>query len=98
MSCFARLLLGMLTVRTVNLQDIALSFASEAKVSSRYRRLQRFFAHVELDYVMLVRWLFRLFFKPGSRCYVIIDRTNGYWGKQIINVFMLSMAMKIRVY
>jgi len=91
-NCFARMLLGMIAIRSVNLQEIALSFASDAKESSRYRRLQRFFAKVELDYVLLARWLFGLFIKPGGRCYMIIDRTHWYWGKQVKNVFMLSIA------
>ncbi len=81
MSCFGRMLLGLLAVRTVNLQEIALSFDSEAKASSRYRRLQRFFAKVDIDYVKLACWLFRLYYTPESHYYVIIDRTHWYWGK-----------------
>lgn len=90
--CFVRMLLGLIAVRTVNLQEIALAFASEAKVSSRYRRIQRFFAYLEIDLSKIAVWLFKLFFPQNKPFYLIIDRTNWYWGKQKINVFMLAIA------
>jgi Transposase DDE domain len=92
MTCFAHLLLGLFAVRLVNLQEIALAFQSDAKVSSRYRRLQRFFSHFEIDYLQIARWIFQLFFKEGEKVYVIIDRTNWYFGKKKINIFLLAIA------
>jgi hypothetical protein len=91
-SCFTLMLLGLFAVRTVNLKEIALAFKSEAQVTSRYRRLQRFFALFEIDYVMIARWIFQLMLKEGSKYYLLIDRTNWYWGKKKINVFMLAVA------
>lgn len=92
LECFTHLLLGLFAVKTVNLKEIALAFKSEAKLSSRYRRLQRFFALFEIDYIKIARWLFSLFLKEGNKYYLIIDRTNWYWGKKKINVFMLGIA------
>ncbi len=43
-NCFVPMLLGLIAVRTVNLPEMAIVFDSDVKVSSRYRRLQRFFA------------------------------------------------------
>ena len=62
MNCFIRMLLGLFATRTVNLQRLSLVFASEAQVSSRYRRLQRFFAQFEIDWAQLAVWIFQLFF------------------------------------
>lgn len=90
--CFIHMLLGMLSTRSVNLQEIALAYQSNAQVSSRYRRLQRFFAFFDLDLTLISRWVFKLFFSGNEKFYVLIDRTNWYWGKQKINVFMLSIA------
>lgn len=92
MNCFVHMLLGMIAVRTVNLQEMALSFNSHAAVESRYRRLQRFFALFDVDMVNIARWIFRLFLSDRDRFYLIIDRTNWYWGKKKINVFMLSVS------
>jgi hypothetical protein len=92
MDCFAKMLLGLISARTVNLQEIAVFFKSEAKVSSRYRRLQRFFALFEIDLTLLARWIFKLFFSQCSSYYLIIDRTNWRVGKKNINVFMLAVA------
>jgi hypothetical protein len=77
-NCFVQMLLGMIAVRTVNLQEIALAFQSTAKIASRYRRLQRFFALFEIDLTQLARWIFLLFFKDTGSFYIIIDRTNWY--------------------
>jgi hypothetical protein len=92
LDCFARLILSLFAMRTVNLKEIALGFASQSQVDSRYRRLQRFFAHFKLDYSQLARWLFFWFFNPEQKVYLIVDRTNWYWGKQKINILMLSAA------
>ena len=91
-NCFVQMLLGMIAVKTVNLQEIALAFQSKAKIASRYRRLQRFFALFEIDLTQIARWIFLLFFKDTSSFYIIIDRTNWYWGKNKLNIFMLSIA------
>ena len=91
-TCFSHMLLGLIAAETVNLQKIALAFASKAEVSSRYRRLQRFFAVFEVDFVQIARFIFKLFFRHIPHYYLVIDRTNWYWGKKKINVFMLSIA------
>ncbi len=43
------LIIGLINARTVNLSHVASQFAGAAQVSSSYRRLQRFFQHVQLD-------------------------------------------------
>lgn len=92
MNCFVRMLLGLFATRTVNLQRLSLAFASEAQVSSRYRRLQRFFAYFEIDWTQLAVWIFQLFFADQKQFYLIIDRTNWFWGQKKINVFVLAVA------
>src|ERR1700733_12328971 len=86
------MLLGLFAVKVVNLQEIALAFQSEAKVSSRYRRLQRFFSNFNIDYTKIALWIVKLFLKDNEKVYVIIDRTNWYFGKRKINIFMLAVA------
>lgn len=86
------MILALITVRTVNLSEIALAFISDATPNSRYKRLNRFFAGFKVDILVIGRWLFKLFFPADKPVYLIIDRTNWYWGKEKINIFMLSIA------
>jgi len=92
LDCFARMLLAIFSVRTVNLSEIAVAFASKAKMRSRYIRLQRFFKQFKLDYVLIAKWIFNLFFSVDKPIYLTIDRTNWYWGKAKINIFVLGIA------
>ena len=92
LDCFVRMLVALFVVRTVNLSEIAVVFSSKADVNSRYKRLQRFFAKFKIDYTIIARLLFKLFFSDTQKVYLTIDRTNWYWGKQKINIFMLGIA------
>lgn len=90
--CLSKMLVAMMIVRTVNLREIAIAFSSPTSEDSRYKRLKRFFANFKMDYVVLARWLFSLFFSKDDKIYLSLDRTNWYWGKSKINVFMLSIT------
>jgi hypothetical protein len=91
-SCFVEMLFGLFAVKTVNLKEIALSIGGHSTVDSRYRRLQRFFALFKIDFTQIARWIFKLYVLSGQEFYLVMDRTNWYWGKQKINVFMLGIA------
>lgn len=91
--CFAQMLLGLFIVRSVNLSEIAVAMdGSKASIDSRYKRIYRFFSNFELDFVWIARWIYGLFFDKNHKVYIAIDRTNWYWGKAKINVFMLSIC------
>lgn len=44
------------------LSEITVAFSSKAEVSSRYKRLQRFFGKFKIDYTVFSRLIFKLFF------------------------------------
>lgn len=91
--CFAQMLLGLFIVRSVNLSEIAVAMdGSKASIDSRYKRIYRFFSKFELDFTWIARWIYALFFDDKRKVYIAIDRTNWYWGKAKINVFMLSIC------
>lgn len=92
LNCFAQMLISLFAVRSVNLHSLAIASGGSAKVSSRYRRIQRFFGYFKLDYTVIARFIFKLFFVKSGRYYLIMDRTNWYWGKHKLNVFMLAIA------
>ena len=92
LDCFARLLLSLFKSKTVNLKQIALGFESDKAVDSRYRRLQRFFAEFKFDYAQLAQWFFKWFFSKQKKVYLILDRTNWWFGRKKINILLLSVA------
>lgn len=94
MTCFVKTLLALMVSRSVNLNKLACIFASEAKASSRYRRLQRFFAKCQIDYERIAGFIFRLFFVDGGQWYLTIDRTNWQWGQSNINILTLGIVFK----
>ncbi len=91
-ACFLKLLLGLFAVKTINLKEIALSMGGRASIDSCYRRLQRFFALFQIDFTQIARWIFSLYVVTQEDFYLVIDRTNWYWGKHKINIFMLGIA------
>lgn len=91
LDCFTRMLLALFIVRTVNLSEMAVAMASRAKTSSKYKRLQRFFRHFRVDYQVIAKFIFTLFFS-GKKVYITIDRTNWFWGKAKINMLTLAIA------
>ena len=93
-ACFVKMLLALIITQTVNMSKMALLFPSEAKKLSRYRRMQRFFAWLNIDYDMIAGFIFRLFFVSGGKWYLTIDRTNWKWGDVDINILTLAIAFK----
>lgn len=91
--CFAQMLLALFMVRSINLSEIAVAMDGEkASIESRYKRVYRFFSKFELDFTWIAVWIYSLFFNKNQKVYIAIDRTNWYWGKAKINVFMLSIC------
>ena len=89
---FAKALIGLFICKTINFQEIAVSMPDKTEIASRYKRIYRFFAHFPIDFEVIARWLFKLFFSPTDKFYISMDRTNWFFGKAKINIFMLSIC------
>ena len=95
MTCFVQMLLALFTTRTINLNRLACVInSSAAEQSSRYRRLQRFFAGFTIDFEMIAGFILGLFFVAGGKWYLTMDRTNWKWGKSNINILTLGIVYK----
>jgi hypothetical protein len=92
MSCFVKMLLALIMLGTPSLRKLASGFSSKAKIDSRYKRIQRFFAKFEIDMGQVAHFIFGLFFSKGEKVYLIVDRTNWYFGKSKINILTLGIA------
>lgn len=92
MSCFSKIILGLFMTRTVNLTQIANTFSGDTKYLSRYRRIQRFFSGMHINYEVIAKFIFSLF--NFKNIYLTMDRTNWQWGRSNINILMLGIVYK----
>ena len=92
--CFVKILLAMIVVRTVNLSIIATQITSKALPHNRYRRLQRFFSKMQINYDVVANFIFRLFDFDNKKVYLSMDRTNWQWGKKHINVLLICIVYR----
>lgn len=90
--CLSAMLLALISVRTVNLRELAVAFAGKALLDSKHRRLRRFVSLFKIDFIMIARWIFSLYISESEKIYLTIDRTNWYWGKSKINILTLAIA------
>ena len=89
--CF--IIVGMVSARTVNLSHLVCEFPSDAKIESTYRRVQRFFQHVDLG----TDWAAPLLVKMIGRCtswHLCLDRTNWKIGQKHINFLVIALVTR----
>jgi hypothetical protein len=89
---FCVLIIGVLNARTVNLTHLTGTFPGKAEVASNYRRLQRFFQQVRLDYDALARFIVRFMGIESGPWMLALDRTNWEFGQKHINILMLAIC------
>jgi hypothetical protein len=94
MDCFAKMIVALLTVRTVNLTEWAQVFLTNANADSAYMRIKRFFRYFDLDGDMLAKFIFNLFEFSSGRWYLTLDRTNWELGCFKINFLVLAVVYK----
>ncbi|KTC86768.1 hypothetical protein [Legionella brunensis] len=92
LDCFGQMLLVLFIVRSVNLSQITAAMHKEVLIESRCKRVKRFFSGFEVDFTPISLWIYSLFFSKNQKIYLAIDRTNWYWGKSKVNIFMLSVC------
>ncbi len=85
----ALLVVGMVSARTVNLSHIASERPGTALVASTYRRLQRFFQHVELGADWSAPVAAKLLGLQGSWT-LALDRTQWRVGERDVNFLVLA--------
>lgn len=92
--CLVKTVVALMMVQTVNLKKLSCAIFGDSKVDSTYRRLQRFFAHFQMDFNGLAKLIVSLFEFNQGKHYLILDRTNWQWGKSKINILFLCIAYK----
>ena len=93
LATMAVVILGLVNARTVNLTHLASQFPGDARLSSNYRRLQRFFQHVHLDQAQIACLVVQLLNLSRPRC-LVLDRTNWKLGATDINFLVLAIVTR----
>jgi hypothetical protein len=97
LTVFVNLIVGLFLVRTVNLSDLATVLYSEAKISSSYRRIQRFFnwlKSVENYNYILMKIMIGIFDLKNKKNILSLDRTDWKFGKKHINILVLGVNIE----
>ena len=89
-ACLASLVIALFKVKTVNLAQLATVFPGDAEVDSHYRRLQRFFQHIQLQPAHMARFV--LAFLPDAPYTLALDRAQWMLGTMPINFLVLSVV------
>ena len=92
--CFAKMIVAVLTVRTVNLTEWATVFLTKSNADSAYMRIKRFFRYFNFDGDIIAKLIFMLFGFENGRWYLTLDRTNWEFGKCKLNFLVLAIAYK----
>jgi Transposase DDE domain len=87
------LVVGMISARTVNLGHIACEHPGKALTASTYRRLQRFFQHVEPGEDWVLPLLVKLLDLRGTWT-LAFDRTQWSIGKKEVNYLVLAVVTR----
>ena len=87
------LVVGMVGARTVNLGHIATEAGRGVLIASTYRRLQRFFQHVELDPDWAAPIVARMV-GPATAWTLALDRTNWKIGGRDVNFLVLAVITR----
>ena len=87
----SQMICAIITVKSVNLAQVALGFSSLACSSSSYRRIQRFLSSFTFSQCLIVKIVKALFPLP-RKVILIMDRTNWKFGKIHINLLVISIG------
>jgi len=94
LDCFVEMLLALFRVRHFNLALLANAMISDATLESRYRRLQRFFSEVHINYDAVAYLIVSMFNFLENSFYLTLDRTNWKFGKKNINILTLAIVYR----
>jgi hypothetical protein len=87
----AAFIVALVTVKTVNLVELACAFAGRAQQDSQYKKLQRFFRFFELPYADVACFVVQLLGVAGPWT-LTLDRTNWKFGKAELNLLVLGIV------
>ncbi len=92
LSCLVQIVLGLISVSSVNLKRLTPSLSGKSKFDSKYRKLQRFFSEFTFSSIQLARFIAHFFNTDNKPWVLALDRTNWAYGKTPINILTLAIV------
>ena len=83
---------GLCLFQSVHLRQLAYGIPGTATLSSKIRRLQRFFQYQDFNYVSIGKLILSLFTLPDPLT-LTLDRTDWMFGKTPINILVLGVLI-----
>ena len=91
----SQFILALISVRSVNLMEIATAFCSRAKQDSVYRRIQRFFGDFSVCQKTIAQLVVSILSQVCEAPFTLsMDRTNWKLGKTDINILAVGIVHK----
>ena len=87
------LVLAIIKTKDVNLMTLAVCSPTNARQSSQYRQLQRFFQKWALPWKELAHFTISRIPKPRNGYILSMDRTNWQFGKTHINILVIGIVV-----
>jgi len=92
MNMMSKLILAILQMGTVNFAKLALVINSQVKVSSNFKRIQRFMKQYCFDQSSFVNFAWERYANRGSWVALSMDRTNWKFGRSNINILTIGIS------
>ena len=92
LECIFHMINGLCQFQSVAMHQMAYAIPGTAAITSKTRRIQRFFQLQILDYLAIGRLISRLFNLP-SKVVLTIDRTDWKFGKHPINILFIGVMV-----
>ena len=93
LKCLTDAVFAVVKCRSVNLVKMATDSQMDSLHTSRYRRLQRFFAQWKLPKLKVAQLILSKIPKPKNGYILSIDRTNWQFGKTHINILTIGVIV-----
>lgn len=93
LDCLTQILVALITVRTVNLVELAQAMITGGVFEARYKRIRRFLKEFNaFRFETLSKFIAQYFLPLDSKWQLSMDRTNWKWGQIDINILVVSVV------
>ena len=91
LTMMSKLILSVIKMSTVNYSKLALVLNPSVKISSNFKRIQRFFKGYSFCQRCYIQFAWALFGNTGNWIALTMDRTNWKFGKANINILTIGI-------
>lgn len=93
LTMMSKLIISVIKMCTVNYSKLALVLNPSVKISSNFKRIQRFFKDYSFCQRCYIQFAWALFGNTGDWIALTMDRTNWKFGKAHINILTIGISL-----